>query len=513
MNPVDLLVIGAGPGGFAAAIRYKQKDPKASVVVVDKAYKAGAHTLSGAAFETACLDELCPGWRTEEGSFLGDMTAVTSDEMYFLTAAGAIKVPPVLVPRGMHHAGDHLVCASQLTSWLSKVAVKAGIEIFYGFAAASLVWENDAVVGVRLVDQGLDHDRKPKSNFLKGEEVRARVTVLADGGRGVLSREYIAKVGGNLNPQVHSIGVKEVYRVPATGFQPGRVIHTLGFPARQDVFGGGFIYAMGKDLLAIGLILGLDWRYCDLDAQKELQVYKSHPFIANLLKDAKLVEAGAKTIPEGGFFAMPKLFTNGAMLVGDAAGLVNMEKIKGVHYAILSGMAAADAALARDLATYPAGLEARGVLADMRHARNFRAVFQAGLFIGAPLSLVQSLWPSRLGMHKDSQATCRGAFLKRDIKPVLDRVGLAALSGTMHREDEPSHLVIGDTAVCRRCENEFKSPCTTFCPTEVYRRKAGDIHISASNCVHCGTCSVKCPFENITWTPPEGTEGPRYKFM
>jgi electron-transferring-flavoprotein dehydrogenase len=425
-----------------------------------------------------------------------------------------MRIPGFLVPRGMHHAGDQIISLARFVAWLSDVAAKEGVDVYHGVSAASLLWENDAVKGVKLADQGLDKERKPKENFLEGEKVFAQTTILADGARGVLSREYIAKVGGQKNPQVYSLGIKQVLRLPQrNNFGPGRAIHTLGFPNREDVFGGSFFYSLSHDLVAMGLILGLDWRYPDLDPQKELEILKTHPFVANLLKGGEVVEAGAKVIPEGGFFALPKLSTKGAILVGDAAGFVNMEKIKGIHYGILSGMAAADAVVAGDLAAYDANLEVRGVLRDMRHAKNFRAVFQTGLFVGAPLSMVQSCWPWRIGMPKDFSRTQKSVCLNRKFKPAIDRERFAFLSGTVHREDEPSHLIIADAAKCQRCEKEFQSPCTTFCPTEVYRRKGDAIQTSATNCVHCGTCSVKCPLENIIWTPPEGGEGPRYKMM
>lgn len=514
MNPVDLLVIGAGPAGLAAAIRFKQKNKGAAVVVVDKAFKPGAHTLSGAVFEAACLDELVPGWRESPDSFFAQMMPVVKDEMYFLTTKAARRIPTALVPAGMHHAGEHLVPLGKMVEWLGKVAAGLGVEVYTGFSARELIWEQDVVKGVKLVDQGLGHDGRPKANFMAGETILAKVTVLADGGRGVLSRKYARKVGGNQNPQVYSIGVKELLRVPpANGFGEGRAVHTLGFPSRPDVFGGGFVYSMGKDLVAVGLILGLDWPYTDLDPQQELEIYKTHPLIAGFLKDGVVIEGGAKAIPEGGFFALPALSGPGVILAGDAAGFVNMEKIKGIHYAILSGIAASDAVSAGDLSLYKANLEARGVMRDMYHARNFRAVFQAGLFIGAPLSMVQALWPLRIGMHQDHTATRSGAALKRDHTGGLDRVGLAALSGTMHREDEPAHVTITDTSLCRRCQKDFNSPCTRFCPVEVYRRKGDLVHISASNCVHCGSCVVKCPLANIVWAPPEGGEGPRYKMM
>ncbi len=527
MRPIDVLIIGGGPAGLAVAIRLKQKMNQArkdfSVVVVDKAPKMGAHSLSGSVFEPACLDELLPGWQMAEGSIISEMQVVERDEMYFLTPRSAFQIPPALVPAKMHHKGDRIVSLARLVDWLGREARKVGVEVHTGFSAASLVWEGRAVKGVKLVDQGKDRDGAPKANFLKGESIQAKVTVLADGPKGVLSREYASIVGGNVNPQVYSIGIKQILRLPEkNGFGTNRAVHTLGFPNHPDVFGGGFFYSMENNLVAAGIILGLDWLYTDLNPQQEFELLKTHPFVAGFLKGAQVVAAGAKTIPEGGFFSMPKLWTGGALIVGDAAGFVNMEKIKGIHYGILSGMAAADAimeVLDRNndsddaLATYEGHLNERGVLADMRHARNFRQSFQWGLYAGMPLSQCQSLLPFRLGIQEDHARTRMGRVLQRNFKPAVDRSTFAALSNTSHREDEPSHLLISDRELCRRCQKEFASPCTVFCPTEVYRRKEETIGISASNCVHCGTCSLKCPYKNIVWLPPEGGEGPRYKLM
>ncbi len=300
-------------------------------------------------------------------------------------------------------------------------------------------------------------------------------------------------------------------------------MHTLGYPNPQSVFGGGFMYAMGEKTVAVGLIMGLDWKYGDLNPQREFETYRAHPFISRLLKGGVTVATGAKTIPEGGIYSMTALSAPGAMVVGDGAGFVNMEKIKGIHYAIYSGMAAAETAVealaagadgaAGPLDGYRARLEARGVLADFRHARNYRQAFRWGLFIGTPTSLIQSRLPRRLGMHKDGPATKKGARLNRPDPGRMDGATFVALTGALHREDEPSHISIIDAQQCLACEADYANACTNFCPGQVYRWNGSQIVLSPSNCLHCMTCTVKCPTGNIRWVPPEGGEGPRYKQM
>lgn len=522
MRSVDVLIVGGGPAGLAAAIRLKQRarslGKTTTVAVIDKGRTLGAHTLSGAVIETACLDELMPDWRTTPGGLSSAMHPVTRDEMFFLTSAVAVPIPSFFVPSGMKHCHDMIVSPFRLVEVLGKAAVREGVGLFAGFSAGALVWEGGKVRGVRLVDQGLNKSREPKSNFLKGEVIEAGVTLLADGARGVLSREYIERTRRESrhqqNPQVYSVGIKQVFQLSAQNmFGPQRAMHTLGFPHKFDVFGGGFFYSMPNNMLSAGLILGLDWKYTDLDPQREFEILKAHPFIAPFLKGASVVAAGAKVIPEGGWYAMPDLTPQGALLLGDAAGLINMEKIKGVHLAIFSGMAAADAVIDGDLNFYLKNLEARGVMGEMRHARNFRGCFKHGLFLGAPLSLVQSCFPWKIGMEEDHTRMQSRACLNRKNTSTLDRAAFAAFSNTSHREDEPPHVLIKEPQVCARCQQEYNKPCTVFCPVEVYRSQGAGVRVSATNCVHCGTCAVKCPFGNIVWMPPEGGEGPHYRMM
>jgi len=527
MSRINVLIVGAGPSGLAAAIRIKQKlnreKRSESVVVVDKAPKLGYHSLSGAIFEAQCLDELVPGWRTLSDPFVKSMVKVECDEMYYLGRGNAIKIPGFATPRPMRHQGDYAVSLGRMVDWLGKIALGEGVEIYSGFAAEKVFFDGDAVKGVRLVDLGLNREGVPKSNFLAGEELEADVTVFSDGSRGVVSTQWTERFGQGMNPQVYSVGIKQLIKLPPdNAFGANRAIHTLGFPNRADVFGGGFMYSMGENIAAVGMILGLDWRYQDLNPQQELEIFKSHPFVAGLLKGGQVVSSGVKTIPEGGYYALPKLFTDGALLIGDAAGFVNMEKIKGIHYAIRSGMCAADAiceaVIKNDfskaaLARYQKNLEEENIIRELYHARNFRQVFKFGIYLGAPLSNIQTWLPFKLGMEKDYRAMRPGAKLQRKESAGMDKAQFIGLSGAAHREDERAHIRILNPALCLECTQKYGNPCACFCPGEVYRMKGVELILSPSNCMHDGSCQVKCPYQNILWTPPEGGEGPRFKQM
>jgi electron-transferring-flavoprotein dehydrogenase len=524
MDGIDILVVGAGPAGLAAGIRAKQQAKAAgrdvSVVVIDKAPSPGNHLLSGAAFEAAVLDELLPGWKDIRHAFTDTMVPVERDEMMFLLPRSAHRIPARVVPKRMHHVGDYAISLVRLGQFLAEQAEKAGVEVYHGYTARTLIVEDGAVRGVRLAEVGLTGDGVPKGNHLPAEEIRAAVTILADGTHGVLSQQFVERFGSGPNPQVYSLGMKAIVQFPeASPFGNNRVMHTLGYPNKPGVFGGGFLYSLGEKTVAVGLILGLDWKYGDLNPQREFETFRAHPYITKLLKGGVTVATGAKTIPEGGLFAMANLSAPGAMVVGDGAGFVNMEKIKGIHYAIRSGMAAADTALealgadgtAGPLDGYRARIEASGMLEEFRHARNYRQAFKFGLYVGTPLSLVQSYLPGRLGIHRDGPATKKGARLNRPDPGRMDGATFVALTGTIHREDEPSHITIEDPSRCVSCATDYANACTSFCPGQVYRWDGGKVVLSPSNCLHCMTCTVKCPVLNIKWVPPEGGEGPRYK--
>ncbi len=539
LKKVDVLFVGGGPASLAGAIKLKrflnQGGRNDSVVVIEKADKLGRHNLSGAIFEADVLDELVPGWKEGKNSFVTKALTnrVERDEVIFLLGDSvAVKLPSVVVPPYMRHEGDYAISVSEMVNWLADIARELGVEIYTGFVAKELVVRDNLVRGVKLGDKGLDKDGRKQTNYSLGEMIKAKVTVLGEGSLGLLSEQLVDKfnLGGGRNPQIYSVGIKEIIRLPAgNNFGPNRAIHTLGFPNRvstPDVFGGGAIYSMGGDTVAVALILALDWRYCDLNPQRELQLFKSHSWVRKMLEGGDVIAYGAKTLPEGGYYSVPGLVTDGAIIIGDAAGLTNVKKLKGLHYAIKSGMVAAEAIYEavkgndfskRALGVYQDLLEKSFVMQDIRSAKNYRQVFtkagRAGVYLGAPLSLVQRWIPFRLGTRTDYEGMT-GAKLGRRYTGGIDRLTAVSLSGTTHREDEPSHITFLDHEVCTSCRNEYGCyPCESFCPGEVYKFDETKLLLSSSNCLHCQTCRVKCPHQNIKWEVPEGGDGPKYKVM
>ena len=535
LNKVDALFVGAGVASLAGAIKLKQllneKGKSGSVVVIEKASKLGQHNLSGAIFEAQVLDELVPGWKERKEEFVTKTLAnkVEKDETILLSGANnSIRLPESIVPSAMHNKGNYVISVSEMVSWLADIARKLGVEIYNGFAARSIIIENGAVKGVKLDDKGLNKEGKEQSNYLPGDIIEAKVTVFGEGSLGKRTEELVKHFGLNKgkNPQIYSVGVKEVIRLPEkNNFGPNRVIHTLGFPAPADVFGGGSIYSMGPNQVAVSLILSLDWRYCDLNPQLELQLFKSHALIKNLLEGGQVIAYGAKTIPEGGYYSLPELTTNGAMIIGDAAGTPNVRKLKGLHYAMKSGMLAAETiaqAMEKQdfskttLSVYQTQLENSFIGQDLRAARNYRQAFskagQAGFYLGAPLSLIQN-WLPKLTTKPDHEGM-RTTRLNRRSAGMLDRLTEVNLTGTTHREDEPSHITFSEDSQDHDCFKKFGChPCEFFCPANVYKFECDELILSPSNCLHCQTCRVKCPRQTIKWEVPEGGDGPKYKIM
>lgn len=550
INHVSVLIIGAGPAGLSAAISLKHQRPDLEVVVLDKASGAGHHNLSGAVVEPAALarllDPVDPNWKTSEQAKKVLLDTVSRDDvMFFLGSRLSFKILPALTIAKalglgigqMGHKGDYICSISQLTSWLHEIAKGLGAEILHGFAAGEILWDQDAHIarGVKLVDQGIDKEGHKQPNYLPGEIITADALLIAEGCDGQLCEQFICKADlSRQGHQLYSIGVKELFRVSDKQYEQfgsGRVVHAMGWPLWTPVlgpamFGGGIMYPMGNNQIAVGMIVGLDYKYFDFNPQDALTRFKQHRWVRRFIEGGKVVEAGAKMIPEGGFYALPRCRQTGTIgrsnvcLLGDSAGLVNMHKIKGIHNAIESGLAAA-AAVAGNLdapqgiaRVYTRLLEEAGVLKEMASAKNFRqTVAKFGPLQGMPLSILGGLLP-QFHIEPDYKEMTRQRYrLKPSIR--FDKDTFTALACTEHREEQPSHLTILDSAVCRqKCTPVFHSPCITYCPAGVYEC----IHevvkpANPSNCLHCKTCQRKCPFDNIRWTCPEPNGGPKYKTM
>jgi len=549
-NNVSVLIIGAGPAGLATAITLKEKKPDLDIVVIDKAAGPGNHNLSGAVLEPKAIaklmDPIDPDWAESDDAKGVLLSKVNKDDVMFLLGQKlafpieiAIKMAKTfkLAFGQMAHSGDYICSVSKLATWLSKVAVSQGVEVLYGFAAQEILWnaEEHIATRVKLVDQGLDKDGNKERGYLAGEVINAKTVIIAEGCDGLLAEQFIEKAGlvRDAN-QLYSIGVKELIRVSDEQYKKfgsGRVVHAMGYPIwtpaiGPGMFGGGIMYPMGDNHIAVGMITGLDYKYCDFNPQDALTRFKGHRFVKQFIEGGTVTEAGAKMIPEGGFYAIPRCPETGTigrsnvMLLGDSAGLVNMCKIKGLHNAIESGIAAANAiaesldgpkGLAR---IYTRMLEQAGVLKEMATAKNFRqTVAKFGNLLGMPLSVLGK-WLPKFNIEPDYKTLTTSKYhLKSSVK--FDKDTFVAVAATEHREEEPCHLLVGNEAICKeKCLNKFGAPCITFCPAGVYESIQGQPKpANPSNCLHCKTCQRKCPYDNIRWTVPEPTGGPRYKTM
>ncbi len=546
---VQTLIVGAGPAGLACALRLKTLAPSHNVVVIDKADAPGGHNLSGAVLETQTLESLLdacvPQWRSDATGteILG--RRVAADSIRFFSGKNmSFEVAPALYAArvlglaigSMVHKNNAIISVSRLTKWLASLASGLGVEIITGFAAKEVLWDNrsNSAGGVKLADQGLQLDGSKLPSFLEGETIYADSLVLAEGTDGLLTEQLVQKAGlGRRHVQLYSIGLKELIEVSPDQFKKfgaNTVVHALGYPlwtplAGPAMFGGGILYAMEENRLAAGIIVGLDWKYHDFNPQDALTAFKEHSFVKQFIDGGKVVEAGAKMIPEGGLLALPRdkegnLGISNVLLVGDSAGLVNMIKIKGMHNAIESGRLAAEsiaqnterpAALAR---AYTKSLSTSSVEREMRSASKFRQVVaRFGPTVGFPLSLASPLLP-HFRVHEDYKATTTASYPFAAASK-FDKMTFTSLAGTHHREGQPSHLTIRSGNVCEiRCKPTFDAPCITFCPAGVYEEIQGVVKpANPSNCFHCKTCQRKCPFDNIRWTVPEGGGGPRYSRM
>ena len=524
----DVVVVGAGPAGLACAIRLKQLQPELNVCVLEKSASAGAHLLSGAVIEPGPLDELLPEWRTE---FKGICVPAGDDEFAFMTKAGRTRLP---TPPQMNNHGNFIVSLGNLATYLAGKAEAAGCDVFAGFAAAAPLFDDQgAVAGVRIGDMGLEKDGTPGPNFAPGPEIRARLTMLAEGCRGSVSKVLIKRfrLDAGKSPQTYGLGFKELWQLPPGRVQPGRIQHTVGFPMDTATYGGSFLYHLDQDRVYVGFVVGLDYEDPRFEPFEAYQQFKNHPSMKALLDGGELLAYGARTIVEGGWQSMPTLEMPGALLVGDAGGTLNVPKIKGVHQALRCGVLAAQhfvetggsQGFDQRWRTSPGGRE-------LYKVRNIRPGFKYGMWMGMLNGALETVTaghsPWTLQHHADHSATQRldqyvspdRGWSDRTLKP-RDRLSAVFFAGNAHEEAQPDHLRVADPDICAtRCVTEYGNPCQYFCPAHVYEMVddgAGGrrLQINASNCVHCKACDIKDPYEIITWTTPEGGSGPNYQAM
>jgi electron-transferring-flavoprotein dehydrogenase len=553
---VDVLIVGAGPAGLSAALRLAQIQKAnggnpLSIAVIEKAPEAGRHQLSGALLDPSTLTELVPDYASK-GAPLG--TPVDNDNIYFLTQGSKIRLP--ITPPPFQNHGNHIISLSQFTKWLAAQVEAEGIDLFWGFPGQHVLYDRPPdvyehpprIIGVRTGDRGLNKEGKPKGAFEPGADIHAKVTIFADGVRGHLTKELYRdlQIGRDAEPAQYAIGIKELWDVPKDRLKPGTVIHTLGYPLREEEFGGSWLYAMGDGRISIGLVVGLEYRDPLFDPHAAFQHFKRHPFIRGILDGGQIVRYGAKAVPEGGWNTQPQLFLDGALIVGDAANFVNSTRLKGIHLAMRSGMLAAEAAFdavrggdtsASVLKSYKTRVDASPIKTELYPMRNVHQAFGHGLIAGSAYAGIAMFTNGRLlpdlgghpGHRQMRMIESYYGLAKRDIlvpsnaapidrKLTFDKVTGAHYSGTHHDEDQPVHLLV-HTEVCHTiCGSEYGHPCVKFCPANVYEMVDDGmggrrLQINASNCVHCKTCDIMDPYSVITWVAPEGGEGPSYDGM
>ena len=529
----DVVIVGAGPAGLAAAIRLKQLAPEAAVCVVEKAGEVGAHILSGAVIEPRALEELLPNWRELDAPI---HTEASEDHFVYLTRRFAFKSP--VLPPQMNNHGNYIVSLGDVTRWLGRQAEALGVEIYPGFSAAELLVEGDRVVGVATGDMGITKEGEHGPNYAPGMELRAAYTLFGEGCRGSLTKQLMERfeLRKGIDPQTYGLGIKELWEIPRERHTPGFIMHTIGWPADSATYAGSWLYHFGEGLVSFGYVVGLDYANPWLSPFDEMQRLKTHPHMKTHFEGGRRISYGARALSEGGFQSIPKLTFPGGALIGDAAGFLNLPKIKGTHCAMKSGMLAAEAAadaLAADrsseLTAYTAKFKASWLYPELKSVRNLRPAFaKYGLYgflaySGLDTFLLRGRAPWTLHhKHRDNEVLAKATdahkieYPKPDGVLTFDRLSSVFISNTNHEENQPVHLKLRDPSRWLGVNwEQYRSPESRYCPAGVYEAVGVEeghprLQINAQNCVHCKTCDIKDPTQNIDWSAPEGGGGPAY---